>query len=417
MLRGNMVNTPKWGSSMSRKTRDPRDTFSFGDVVGSRRQVLKSLSAAAVGVLSTPIILRAATPEILKLTQIESLTGPSSSYGIRAAGGSQYAVDEINTAGGFTDTKGVTRKLAIVADDMASDAAQAVTLFRQHALSPDVVAQVGPVNSTGFIPLVPLARQMKLMIVGHAAAPIKAWNPWAYRVNPISDTTTPIFLKKLSGLLPMERVSLLFDQTQEGQVADANVVRRESETLGYKIVSQDAFKGGDQDFSPQIANLKAANPQIVFVAAAVADGVRIVNQLQGVGLMPPLITGYGSFLDPLYWDGTNGSIKGRAYTWIPQDIQGASGALKTFLQNYNTKNKLEATAYSTYGYDSVYSVVECIKRAASGQRDAICEVMSSLDFHSPLGSHITFKNPPTGENQTPSANTIRVTGRGLYQLV
>jgi branched-chain amino acid transport system substrate-binding protein len=257
---------------------------------------------------------------------------------------------------------------------------------------------------------------MQLMILGHAAAPIKSWNPWGYRVNPIADTTTPLFLKKVSSLISPKRLALLFDQTQEGQLADADVVRRLPGEIGYEIVSADAFRGGDQDFSPQIANLKNANPDAIYIAASVADGIKIVNQLRGVGVELPIITGYGSFLDPLYWEGTNGSIKG-GYTWIAQDIQGAKGKLKDFLDKYNAKNKLQATSYSSYGYDSVYSVVECIKRSGSIDREAMRQAMSSLEFDTPIGTRITFKNPPTGENLTPKANTIRVTGLGTYEVV
>ena len=63
------------------------------------------------------------------------------------------------------------------------------------------------------------------------------------------------------------------------------------------------------------------------------------------------------------------------------------------------------------------SVVECIKRGGSIERDKIREVMSSLDYHSPIGTHVNFKNPPTGENLTPTVTVVQVTGLGTYLAV
>jgi branched-chain amino acid transport system substrate-binding protein len=186
--------------------------------------------------------------------------------------------------------------------------------------------------------------------------------------------------------------------------------------LGYDIVADEAFSSGSQDFSPQIASIKNAKPDAIFVASTTGDGIKVVPQLRAAGIDVPLMTGYGAFQDPLYWNGTNGVIKG-SYTWLAQDLNTAQGDLRKWLDDYNQKFQLKATSYSTYGFDAVMSVVECIKRAASTERDKIQEVMASLDFHSSIGTHVTFKNPPTGENLTPTVTVVQVTGPGTYLAV
>ena len=40
-----------------------------------------------------------------------------------------------------------------------------------------------------------------------------------------------------------------------------------------------------------------------------------------------------------------------------------------------------------------------------------------MDFTTPLGTKVTFKNPPGGDNLTPSVVVIQVTGRGTYTAV
>jgi branched-chain amino acid transport system substrate-binding protein len=387
-------------------------------IPGLSRRRFVSLAAGTAGLVAAPAIIRPARAAavVVKLGQTEALTGPSSPYGIRGRDGARMAVDEINAAGGFADAKGTVYTLDIHADDMANDARQAVTLYRQQALNPEIKATVGPTNSVGFVPIVPITGQLELVAMGEAGAPVRRWTPWAFRVNPVGRTAIPVLLEKVVAKERVKRLAIIYDQTQDAQAGDAEVCRDVQSRLGYDIVADEAFSAGDQDFSPQIAKIKNAKPDAMFVAAATGDGIKVSSQIRAGGVEVPLMTGYGAFQDPLYWDGTNGVIKG-CYTWLAQDLKSATGVLRDWLDAYNKKNRLEATSYSTYGYDSVMCIVECIKRASGTDRKQIRDVMGSLDYTTPLGTHVTFKNPPTGENQTPTVTVVQVTGRGAYVVV
>ncbi len=366
------------------------------------------------GMLAAPAILtKARAAMVLKMGQIEPLTGPSAAYGQRSADGARMAIDAINSAGGFHDSKGNVYTIDVHIDDMANDARQAITLFRQNALNSDIAINIGPTNSVGYVPLVPIASQLKLLLVGEAGAPVKRWSPWAFRVNPVGPTAIPVLLKKTHAKLGFKRLGIIYDQTQDAQAGDAEVCRTMRGELGYDIVADEAFSSGSQDFSAQISKIEDAKPDAMFVASTTGDGVKVVPQIRAAGIDVPLMTGYGAFQDPLYWNGTNGAIKG-CYTWLAQDLGGASGALRTWLDAYNAKFQLKATSFSTYGYDAIMTAVESIKRAASMDRAKIQEQMANLDFISPLGTHISFKNPPTGENLTPSVTVVEMNGPGTY---
>jgi branched-chain amino acid transport system substrate-binding protein len=383
----------------------------------SRRRFVH-VAAGAAGVLAAPAFIRdvnAAT--VVKLGHTQPLTGPSAPYGIRGHDGAVMAVNEINKAGGFADGKGRKYTLEMTEDDMVNDPKQAVTLIRQHVLDPKIVASMGPTNSVGFLPCIPVAGQLKLPLVGNGSgAPVKRWNAWAYRVNPVGRTALPAMMKVVAKKAGIKRLAVIYDQTQDAQAGDAKMCREYQGDIGFEVVAFEAHRAGDQDFSPQIATIKNSKPDAVFVASATGDGVKVVSQLRIAGLDQPLITGYGSFRDPVYWDGTKGSVKG-GYTWLGQDIASAAGMLKDWLAQYNKTFKLEATSFSTYGYDAVWTVVECIKRTNSRDRGAIQEVLTSLKYRTPLGSTITFKNPPHGNNLTPSITVIQVTGRGAYKAI
>jgi branched-chain amino acid transport system substrate-binding protein len=289
---------------------------------------------------------------------------------------------------------------------MANDARQSITLLRQYAAQDEFICAIGPTNSVGFVPIVPVAEQVKFPLIGDGSGvPIKAWNDWAYRVNPINSTGTPILLRQVVALDKIKRLAVIYDQTQDGQRADAEVCKAEAGRLGYELVAYEAFRTGDQDFSPQIATVRNGKPNAIFVAAAIGDGVKVVSQIREAGLDVPLMTGSGSFQDPVYWQSTKGQIKG-AYTWISLDLQQPSPALKAFLDSYQKRFGREAASTCAYG--------AALRKANKPDRQTLRSVLASLDFVTPIGTHIQFKNPPDGENLDPTVVPIQVTGPGTY---
>jgi branched-chain amino acid transport system substrate-binding protein len=387
--------------------------------VPSRRRVLAlSLAGAGTALFAPGLVRRARADTMVKLGQVEPLTGPSAAYGIRGRDGARLAIDEINAAGGVPDGKGGKFRLEVTVEDMANDAKQAVTVFRQFATDNSIVATVGPTNSVGFVPMIPIAGQVKLPLLGDGSgAPIKEWNPWVYRGNPISATAVPVLLKKVVAKEKVKRLAVLYDQTQDGQAGDAQVCKNMANEIGYELAAFEAFRAGDQDFSPQLATIRSAKPDAIYVAAAVGDGVRAISQLKEAGLGQPLMTGFGSFQDPVYWDGTKGGVKG-GYTWLAQDLSSPGAQLKQFLDNYNKRfPQQQATTFSTYGYDAVHIFAEALKQAGTPDRAKIQEALSKVSMSTPIGTKVTFKNPPNGDNLTPSVVVVQVTDRGAYVAV
>jgi branched-chain amino acid transport system substrate-binding protein len=383
----------------------------------TRRRFTAS-AAGAASLIAAPAVLRAQAVSVIRIGHIQPITGPSAAYGIRARDGAQIAVEEINAAGGWTDAKGKKYTFEVTLGDMANDPKQAITLFRQFATNPEVMVNLGPTNSVGFVPIVPVAGQIKLPLIGNGSgAPIKEWNTYAYRVNPIGAVAAPALLKKVVEREKVKRLAVIYDQTQDAQAGDADQCRLNEKALGYEIVAYEAFRANDQDFSPQISKIRSVKPDAIYVAAATGDGIKVVSQIRDAGIDRPLMTGYGSFQDPVYWDGTRGGVKGD-YTWLAQDLSSPTQQLRTFLDKYNTKfTQQEATSFSTFGYDSVFTFLEALKKAAGSDRDRIAAALQNLDFTSPLGSRITFKNPPDGNNINPSVVVVKVNGRGTYEAV
>jgi branched-chain amino acid transport system substrate-binding protein len=300
---------------------------------------------------------------------------------------------------------------------MANDARQALTLLRQYASDDRVMCVIGPSNSVGYVPLVPVAGQLQIpSICTGSGAPIKEWNIFAYRVNPVSTIAVPAMLAKIVPLEKIKRLGVIYDQTQDAQRGDADVCKAMAGKLGYEVVAFEAFRANDQDFSPQIATVRSSRPDAIYVAGATGDGLKVSSQIREAGLTQRLLTGFGSFQDPVYWDGTKGQVKGD-YTWLAQDLHAPTPVLKEFLERYRTKFSQEATSFSSYGADAVSCIAEGFKKAGSISRKGLQEALSNLEFTSPIGTKVKYQNPPEGNNLGVSVVVIRVTGRGTYETV
>ena len=384
----------------------------------SRRRFTQMAALGAGSVMFAPALLRAQAKGVIKIANIQPITGASAAYGIRARDGAILGIEDVNAAGGWKDASGKVWTFELVHSDMANDPRQAITLFRQAASDPSISVAIGPTNSVGYVPVVPVAGQVKLPLMGSGSgAPIKEWNPYSFRVNPVSTVAVPVLLRKVVAKEKIKTLAVLYDQTQDAQAGDAEVCRKMASELGFTISAYEAFRSGEQDFSPQISKIRSTKPDAVYVAAATGDGVKVASQVREAGIDKPMLTGFGSFHDPVYWDGTKGQIKG-CYTWLAQDLNAPTPQLKSFLDRYNKKfPQQEATSFSSYGYDAVIAIVESIKRAGSTDREKIAAAMAHLDITTALGTRITFKNPPDGSNLNPSVVVVQVNGRGTYTTV
>jgi G3E family GTPase/ABC-type branched-subunit amino acid transport system substrate-binding protein len=379
------------------------------------RRMLGRLAAGGALGLAAPAVLVRAQPATLHVANIQSITGPSSAYGWRARDGAQYAADQVNKTG--FQVGGTTYRLQLTVQDQANDPQQAITLIRQAASQADVLAVIGTSNSVGYVPSVPAAAQLQTPMVGAGSgAPIKQWNPYSYRVNPVSGTAIPVLVRTVHAKLGFKRLGIIYDQTQDGQAGDARVAQAMAKELGYEVIAFEAFRAGDQDFSSQLATVRAGRPDALFIAAATGDGVKVASQVRELGLTAPMMTGFGSFQDPVYWDGTRGVIKD-CFTWLAQDLASPTPAVKAFMDGYLAAYKQEATSFATYGADAVWAIVGALTKAGAPTRAKLQEALGTLDITTPIGTHVTFHNPPDGENKTPHVVVIQITGRGSYTVV
>lgn len=354
----------------------------------------------------------AAAAKTVKFTAIDALTGQSALYGTRQANGTKLYAKQINDAGGFKDSAGNSYKIEIDVQDMANSKEQAIALLQKAVGDPTVLGVIGPTNSVGYAPMVPVAGQVKLSIMGTGSgASIPQWNPYAHRINVVPTLATPIMMKLLNDKFKIGKLAILVDITQDGQKTDGETARDLASKVGYQVVAYESMRGGDPDVRAQLTKIKAANPDWIYYAVATAaDGATVLNQAYELGLGDKQkMTGFSQWdNNPAVWDNSQGKPKG-GYSWTAAiDISSDDPNVKKFLSEYKAGFNEDASIYSLYGHDALGTYVDAVKRAGTNtdREKFVAALNQTKDLGGLLATRPTFI-ATNGENQTPLIKVTR----------
>jgi branched-chain amino acid transport system substrate-binding protein len=361
-----------------------------------------------------------AQEKVVHFSSINGQTGQSAAYGSKVIEGVNLATKAINEAGGFSDRCGGKYTVKVTTGDMANSREQAVSLLRQAAGDSTVLAVIAPSPSTGYVPMVPVAAQLKIPIMSTgSAAPIKEWNPWAFRLNTTSKAAAPGMMKALKTKLNLKQIALIYDVTQDGQRGEAELIRNSAKEIGYDVAAFEAFRAGDNDFRPQLSKIKATKAEWLGIYGATPELAKVVNQMAELGIKASIVTGFGTFNDPVAWDLTEGKVKG-GYSWSAYFAldDPARPEIAKMVQVYKKEYGHDPTLYSFYGWDALHVYVEAAKRACTAtDREKFRQALNTIDNVPTLSGKATFKNPPDGENLSAAVIVNQTTGRGTFEAL
>ncbi len=145
---------------------------------------------------------------------------------------------------------------------------------------------------------------------------------------------------------------------------------KEFTALGGKVLGTDVMQNTDTSFSSQVADVKAANPDVVMLCSYPTGGVTALRQLRSA--MPDVpVLGTGAY-DGEYWVKTVPGISDFYITTAASRVGGnASQAQNDFFAAVQKETGAEATSalYTMSGYESVETIAKGIEKAG-GSTDA-----------------------------------------------
>jgi branched-chain amino acid transport system substrate-binding protein len=324
-----------------------------------------NVAAAAIAVAG----VATASAQDIRIGVAQTFEGPSGFYGDAAYKGMQVAADMINERGGVNG-----KKITFIVEETQGKPATATAVVRKLAQQ-DVLAILGPTRTIEAIAAAPIANELKVPMIaqnsgGKWPQPAGAWvfklaMP-AYEHGPLMKAVVEMYKPKT--------MSVMYDLDDEAAVSAFEDIKQQAAQNNIKIVATEAHRGNDVDMTPQIARIKAANPDIFYYASKAETGALIIRTARERGITVPIIA----------WPAPGGIekiAKEKAEGVMTQsalDPASSDPAVKEFVARYRAKFGADAKLdqYHGYGFDSILFLADAMKRAGpnvnrQGLRDAL----------------------------------------------
>jgi branched-chain amino acid transport system substrate-binding protein len=361
------------------------------------------------GALALAAATGAGAQEAIKIGWLSSLTGPLSSAAIAENQGVQFAVDEINKAGGI-----LGRKIELLTRDTSGEPTKAVNLAQQLVFSDKVHFVIGPVNSGESLATVPIVARAGIpnIVIGTIDELIDPKKyPVAFRA--INTNTQWIEAGNAYALdvLKRRKVAVIGDTSGYG-TSSAKTASELLEKAGVKPVYSVLIDPNKTDLTDEMTKAKDAGADVVMPwSAATGLMARILNTRGNMGWNVPVV-GHPAVMalpikallnKPEYWE--NAFAAGYTSTTyvdgkLPERTQKLVDQVKPALGG-----KIDFTFWwVALGYDTVKIIEYVVKTAGSTDPMKFKEVLEkTTDLP---GVYATYSWSPTNHNGFPDKNIV-----------
>lgn len=169
-------------------------------------------------------------------------------------------------------------------------------------------------------------------------------------------------------------------------------------TIGGTILGEEKYTQGDQDFSAQLARIKAlkTKPDVIFISSYQPDLSTIIRSLREVGINAPVMGG-DSYDDPGLFKALGkkfgNDIFFVTHTWMGPE---AHPDMPKFIDLYKAfYNEAPDTSFVATGWDTVMLMAQAVKLAGTTDGAAVAKAMESNEFDLLTGK-LSYKSAEDG---------------------
>ena len=335
----------------------------------------------------------------IKIGFVSTLSGPSSALGVDIRDGFQLAV-KLN--GGKLG--GLPAEVLVSDDQFKPDVAR--QLFERNIKRDKVDFMTGVVFSNIMLAALPEALDNKVIYISPNAAPSsmagKDCNPLFFAVSWPNDA-----YHEAAGALANQRalksVYLLAPNYQAGKDSLAGFKR----TFTGQVVGESYTKLGQLDYAAELAEIRAAKPQVLYIFLPGGMGINFIKQFVSAGLGKEtqlLLPGFSADQDVIGPVGPSMAGLFNTAHWSPDFNNPAN--LK-FVDEFRKEYKRTPTLYASQGYDAALLINAAVRdtKGDLADKEALRKALRSARFDSVRGP-FKFNN-----NQYPIQNYfVRVVG-------
>jgi branched-chain amino acid transport system substrate-binding protein len=339
---------------------------------------LRSLAWAAAAAVILPALGcgKGRTSDEIVVGEYGSLTGTTATFGLSTDNGAKMAFDEINTAGGV-----LGKKLKILVEDDQSKPEEAATAVTKLINQNHVVAMIGEVSSSRSLAAAPVCQANGVPMVSPSSTNprVTQIGDYIFRVCFIDPFQGSVMAKFAANTLKAKRVAILVDVRNDYSVGLQTFFRENFRQLGGEVVAEQSYSEGDSDFHAQLTQIKAVNPEAIYVPGYYTEVGTIARQARELGITVPLLGGDGWDSPKLFeigGDALNGCYLSNHYS-----VDDPSAAVQKFVAAYKARYKQTPDALAALGYDAAKILADAMSRAGSSEGPKVRDALAATkDF-------------------------------------
>ena len=318
---------------------------------------------SAILVLSASIffiIKRKSDDSYIKIGVLMPLTKANAQFGINTKNGIDMYVDEVNSQGGING-----KKIKCIEFDDEGDPAKSVSGY-EFLKDKGVSAIITGASSDTSLAVVEEAHKGNIPIIFTTASADgitynKENNKIFENVFRIGFTNSfqGEIMAKFAHNKGAENVAVLYSAENDYSSGLKDAFINECNKLGSNVSIVENFSVNSVDFQAQLSNIKAKDPDLIFVPAYYEIDGLIVQQARNLGISCPIIGTDG-------WSGVAESTSdisslNNCFYCSSFSYDDRSESSKKFSEDYNEKFGQNANMLSAAGYDAAKVLISAMK--------------------------------------------------------
>ena len=362
-----------------------------------------------VSIASAALFWVGAAPaaDTIKIGVNEPLTGAVAASGNYVTDGARIAAEEINASGGV-----LGKNVELIIEDNKSNPKEAVAAAEKLIVKDKVPVMMGAWSSTYTLAVMPKLMEYGVPMVVETSSSGKittSGNPWIFRISPTSEMEAKAFGGK-ADKLGISKANFLAVNNDWGRGA-ADQFAAVLKGKGIDVGVMETMDAKATDISAQLASIKAAGGDTLFVTTGVEQLTLVLKQAKEQQLDTRIITTGGSSSPDQLIAQAGSAADGSQHIlffapWFPETAPNP-GVAQRFVDAWNNKGYNFAGLTEGFrGYDGIMTIKAGIESAGSTDSDAIRKALWNVQVKGVNGNIAFIKQGPAGQESAQNQPNI-----------
>ncbi len=341
-----------------------------------------------IGILAISLVGCGAKDDTVRIGFIGPLTGDAANYGQLMSQAATIAVDEWNEKGGIEG-----KEIKFFIEDSQGTLEKGQAAIEKLININKIEGLVGCVLTGVSLGVGPRAQVEKLVMISPSTthADFTGIGNYLFRTVPSDGLQAEVAGRYFYQEMGIENLAILHVKNDYSQGLAENVTRV-FEGAGGKVIITETASVGDKDFRTQLTNIKAKNPDAIYIPNYFAEIAQILEQASDLGIDIPFVSADG-FTNPEVFALAGKHTEGVVYSGTPNDE--GSDLRSTFEAKYVARYGANPDSFALNAYDAANVLLEAIEASyANGGFDSafVRDYVAQASFQGVSGNVSFFEN-------------------------